>query len=121
MYETTGFESDLINSYAWDTALKFIQSFSTNKNYANKEIPQNDIIKCGEIFSGEEKDVECNIYDMAKTPGEYITESFVLSETYSIVRGSVFMNTYHRPIGRDPVLDISTSYNYISFRPILYL
>ena len=121
MYETTGFESDLVNSYAWDTALKFIQSFSTNKNYANKEIPQNDIIKCGEIFSGEEKDVECNIYDMAKTPGEYITESFVLSETYSIVRGSVFMNTYHRPIGRDPVLDISTSYNYISFRPILYL
>ena len=121
MYQTTDFESDLVNSYAWDTALKFIQTFSQNKNYANKEIPQNDIIKCGEIFSGEEEDIECNIFDMAKTPGELITETFMESETHLTVRGSVFMNAYHRPIGRDTVLDINTSYNYISFRPILYL
>ena len=101
MYQTTDFESDLVNSYAWDTALKFIQTFSLNKNYANKEIPQNDIIKCGEIFSGEEEDIECNIFDMAKTPGELITETFMESETYVTIRGSVFMNAYHRPIGRD--------------------
>ena len=35
---TVGVESDLINSYAWDTAIVFIQSMnSANSNYANKK------------------------------------------------------------------------------------
>ena len=121
MYNAMEFESDLINSYAWDTALKFIQTFSTNKNYANKEMAQNEIVKCGENFSGLDKDVECNIYDMAKTPGEWTTETYVYSEKYSTVRGSVHYNTYHRPIGRDTSMDNNVSQNYVSFRPIIYV
>lgn len=36
MYNSLYIESDLVNSYAWDTAIVFIQKFSKNSNYANK-------------------------------------------------------------------------------------
>ena len=122
MYSNKAFQSDLVNSYAWDTAIIFIQKFSQNKNYSNKEIVQNDIVKCGEIYSGEETDVECNIYDMAKTPGEWTTETFFDSESNGYtVRGSVFMNNYHLPSGRDVSLDDNTNLVYLTCRTILYL
>ena len=122
MYANKDFESDLVNSYAWDTAIIFIQKFSQNKNYSNKEIPQTELIKCGEMYSGQENDVECNIYDMAKNPGEWTTETFVHSELYAnTVRGTVSYNTYHKPIGRDVSTDVNLSIEYVSYRPILYL
>lgn len=122
MYSNKAFQSDLVNSYAWDTAIIFIQKFSQNKNYSNKEIVQNDIVKCGEIYLGEETDVECNIYDMAKTPGEWTTETFFDSESNGYtVRGSVFMNNYHLPSGRDVSLDDNANLVYLTCRTILYL
>jgi len=122
MYANKDFESDLVNSYAWDTTITFIQKCSQNKNYSNKEIPQTELIKCGEMYSGQENDVECNIYDMAKNPGEWTTETFVHSELYAnTVRGTVSYNTYHKPIGRDVSTDANHSNEYVSYRPILYL
>ena len=49
MYNSIEFESDLINSYAWDTAIVFIQKFSGDANYS-KQIGKNtanDVQKCG--------------------------------------------------------------------------
>ena len=36
MYNDSNFESDLINSYTWDTAIVFIQNCSNQSNYANQ-------------------------------------------------------------------------------------
>ena len=36
MYSSSNFESDLINSYAWDTAIVFIQTFSEDGNYSRQ-------------------------------------------------------------------------------------
>ena len=36
MYSSSNFESDLINSYAWDTAIVFIQEFSGDTDYSRQ-------------------------------------------------------------------------------------
>ena len=67
---TVGVESDLINSYAWDTAIVFIQSMNeANSNYANKT-DGNGTLK----NTGETGDEVCNILDMAANVGEWTTE-----------------------------------------------
>ena len=44
MYSDSNFTSDLINSYAWDTALVFIQEFSVDKDYS-RQTSLNDELK----------------------------------------------------------------------------
>ena len=82
---TVGVESDLVNSYAWDTAIVFIQSMNeANSNYANKT-DGNGTLK----NTGETGDEVCNIYDMAANVAEWTTEyctrtfsSFAFACTY---------------------------------------
>ena len=63
-----GVESDLINSYAWDTAIVFVQEMGVT-NYSNKSIkypnPKN---------TGTTGDIACNIYDMCSNCKEWDTE-----------------------------------------------
>jgi hypothetical protein len=72
MYTSTSFESDLVNSYAWDTAIVFIQTYSGDSDYS---------IEIGPIFSsslvntGTNGDKRCNIYDMASNTAEWTTET----------------------------------------------
>ena len=67
---TVGVESDLTNSYAWDTAIVFIQSMKAeNSNYANKK-DGNGTLK----NTGETGDKVCNIFDMAANIYEWTTE-----------------------------------------------
>ncbi len=67
---TVGVESDLVNSYAWDTAIVFIQSMNeANSNYANKT-DGNGTLK----NTGETGDEVCNIFDMAANVREWTTE-----------------------------------------------
>ena len=67
---SVGVESDLINSYAWDTAIVFIQSMQAeNSNYANKK-DGNGTLK----NTGETGDEVCNIFDMAANLRECTTE-----------------------------------------------
>ena len=83
MYSNNNFKTDLINSYAWDTAIIFIQKFSGDVNYSKQSgINTNlQVEKCGEsilknIESYDEKiDVRCNIYDMAGNTFEWTTEN----------------------------------------------
>ena len=82
-------ESDLINSYAWDTAIDFIQKCSNNSNYANKT-DGNGTIK----NTGETGDVLCNIYDMAANLGEWTTENTTYYYVGDCGGTTYYPNTY---------------------------
>lgn len=62
-------DSDLVNSYAWDTAIIFIQKYSGNSSYANK-IPESPSLN----NTGFNNDKVCNIHDMAMNGMEWSTE-----------------------------------------------
>ena len=87
MYSDSNFTSDLINSYAWDTALVFIQEFSVDKDYS-RQTSLNDELK----EKGTDKDVLCNIYDMASNCGEFSTENCDASGRPCVARGGYFSN-----------------------------
>ena len=69
MYNSAYIESDLINSYSWDTAIVFIQKYSRNSNYANRTSINNTF-----KATGEAGDKVCNIHDMASNYMEWTTE-----------------------------------------------
>ena len=58
-----------MNSYAWDTALMYIQLMG-NENYANIELNGNGILK----NTGSTEDQKCKIFDMAGNTQEWTTE-----------------------------------------------
>ena len=64
--------SDLINSYAWDTAIIFIEAYSGDKDYAGRSgmSINTDLAK-----AGENADKRCNIQDMAGKVMEWSTET----------------------------------------------
>ena len=70
MYNSDKFTSDLMNSYAWDTATLFAQNCGTNNKYSRQA-------SLNTTFSstGTTEDVQCNIYDMASNVVEWTTEA----------------------------------------------
>ncbi len=130
MYTSSNFESDLINSYAWDTAIVFIQTFSGDGNYSMQKgkNTEGSLQKCGEsilnasyVDDGDEaQDVRCNIYDMAGNTREWTTEAYSSTSTPCVVRGGFCSSsvscTSSRGIG-----DTTYSDSIGSFRPTLYL
>ena len=120
MYSSSNFESDLINSYAWDTAIVFIQTFSGDSDYSRQVGFQSLFAKCGEATDGTNKDVRCNIYDMAGNVFEHSTETTFLSDRPCVRRGGYsFGTTYYTSI-RSNGYTTDSDRNF-SFRPILYL
>jgi hypothetical protein len=65
--------SDLVNSYAWDTAIVYIQA-AGNINYANKDSVNSVRGNTGNLGNGLIDEV-CKINDMASNCFEYTTES----------------------------------------------
>ena len=129
MYISSDFESNLINSYAWDTAIVFIQTFSGDTNYS-MQIGQNtasSLQKCGEsilnesyVDEGDEShDVRCNIYDMAGNTYEWTTETSYRNSNPCVFRGGCY-NSFDLTSDRKD-FGITDSNSKISFRPILYL
>ena len=124
----TDITSDLVNSYAWDTALVFIQKCGTDSNYANQiglsTTPDNPS-NLGEAIlargNGKDKaDVQCNIYDMAGNCGEWTTETCSDSGYPCVSRGG----SYYLSYGFTSLRGISIPTNaYVdsAFRPLLYL
>ena len=115
---SVGVESDLVNSYAWDTAIIYIQEMG-NANYANKTSP-NVILK----NTGETGDKVCNIFDMAGNEAEWTTEystykyntstspcvgkgGFYSSDLFCTARSDMYSSTY--------------IHNVVSFRGTLYI
>lgn len=66
--DNTNIQSDLMNSYAWDTAIVYIQE-AGNKNYANRGSLNNELSD-----TGTNKDEVCKINDLASNLGEWTTE-----------------------------------------------
>ena len=114
MYKNNNFTSDLVNSYAWDTALVFIQKFSDDKDYS-QQISLNTSFE----NKGTNNDVKCNIYDMASNCIEWSTESSNKETAPSVERGGRY-GTSAIASGRYND-NITNSYNACSFRPIIYL
>ena len=122
MYTSEYFESDLVNSYAWDTAIVFLQECDDRVDKATPYSRQNSLntgslAEKGTNGTGTE-DVICNVYDMASNCYEWSTETgsavpcvfrgghYYYSNLYTSIRGS----------GNTSLSDSSTS-----FRPLLYL
>ena len=124
----TDVTSDLVNSYAWDTALVFIQKCGTDNNYANQigesTTPDNPSNLGKAVLAqgkGKDKnDVQCNIYDMAGNCIEWTTETCSDSRGPCVYRGGYCLSsgsyTSIRSLG-------VPAFAYVSgaFRPLLYL
>ena len=115
---TVGVESDLTNSYAWDTAIVFIQEMENN-NYANKT-DKNGTLR----NTGSTGDEGCNIFDMAANVLEWTTEySTSVSGTQAspcIYRGGA-CNTGNYFTASRTDDDATDSYSDAGFRVILYV
>ena len=119
---SVGVESDLINSYAWDTAIVFIQEMG-NSNYANKE-DRNGTLK----NTGTTGDKVCNIYDMASNCSEWSTEYSIniSAGAYAVPcigRGGTYVNSINRFYTAKRFIFNSTGgiSNDNSFRVLIYI
>ena len=120
MYSNKKVTSDLINSYAWDTAIVFIQEFSGKTNYAGQVRLQSSLAKTGKATNGTIKDVGCNIYDMAGNCFEWSTETSVGSGLPAVQRGGTYTTTAHFTSLRSCGYTTFDAKDFISFRPVLY-
>ena len=119
MYNNNEFTSDLINSYAWDTAIVFIQEFGKVKNYA-KQKSLNDTL----LINGTDDDVQCNIFDISSNVVEWTTEySSKINDgkDYSCVNrgGYCFLKLNYSCFRNDA--DSLFSVERVGFRPIIYM
>ena len=115
------FQSDLINSYAYDTAIVFIQTFSEDKDYSLQNRLQDTLTTTGNAHdSNNNYDVKCNIYDMAGNTREWTTETSTLEQSSCISRGGNYSGERSHTAGRS---NDSNDYSntHISFRSIIYL
>ena len=121
MYTSNNFTSDLMNSYAWDTAITFIQKCTDKTNYANQTSLNKSLSQ-----TGTTNDNPCNIFDMASNVWEWTTEtssrisSATLSEAPCAYRGGLYGNSRYYTSYRGDT-GLSDSSNIIGFRPLLYV
>ena len=127
--ENLGYYSELVNSYAWDTAIIFIQIYE-DTDYAHQTslyVDDNTDGTYQPANTGEREanatiganttDKVCNIYDMASNLYEWTTETYTISETPCVARGGCFANA-SKNFGRG-TNSSSNSYFSVGFRPLL--
>ncbi len=128
MYEndnTVGVESDLTNSYAYDTAIVFIEKMDASKsNYANANCDTTGNTSL--MNTGMTGDKACNIYDMAANIMEWTTEysTYIYNNTNAwpcTSRGGKFDANGHYTSMRYYTLFATYTDYFIGFRPILYI
>ena len=99
------YASDLVNSYAWDTAIVFIQTYSGKTDYAS-----HNESKTTKAFTatGKNNDKYCNIWDMSGNALEWTTEYSTIS--YNSIFGPCV------PRGGYYYTDLGAALGYTSFR-----
>ena len=121
MYNSDKFTSDLMNSYAWDTATVFIQNCGTNAKYSRQNSLNTVLLQTGtnSLTDTSKIDVQCNIYDMASNIREWTTETSNNSSLPCGNRGGIYYNSDYYTSTRygDRTSDSSV---VIGFRPLLY-
>ena len=117
LYNTVN--SDLINSYAWDTAIVYIQNFSGDTDYSK----QNSLNK-SLANTGVNSDEKCKINDMASNIREWTTESCTYTSNSATKpctsRGGYYSYSNSCTAYRD-ILSAMDSDGTISFRCALYM
>ena len=89
------YASDLVNSYAWDTAIIFIQTYSGKTDYAS-----HNESKTTKAFTatGKNNDKYCNIWDMSGNAYECTTEYSTYSDPRRfcpcVIRGGYYNTGY---------------------------
>ena len=115
---SVGVESDLVNSYAWDTAIVYIQAMG-NENYANKSSVNISLSNTGTIG-----DKVCNIHDLASNCYEWSTEYSTHTEhIYAfpcVYRGGFYGYSDYYTASRD-YNPVTWNGSVFSFRPLLYI
>ena len=127
MYTGKKYESDLINSYAWDTTIVFIQKFGVKTNSLNYSRQIGESVRGGLLKTGTRKlsstntlDEQCNIYDMAGSGFEFTTETCSDSRFPCVRRGGHYYdNTGYS--GWRCFEQLKETYKSITFRPLLYV
>ena len=129
MYTGTPFESDLINSYAWDTATLFLQTIDNRTtDKTTKYSMQNSLNTNSDGLATQgtnkldtsKKDKICNVYDMASNCFERSTETSSRRYNPCATRGGWYYNSSYYTSYRLSGATAASSY-YLSFRPLLYL
>ena len=123
MYSDSNFESDLVNSYAWDTAIDFLQKCDdrTDKTtpYSQQTSLNTESLTSKGTNETETEDVICNIYDMASNCYEWTTETCDYGSEPCLLRGGGYDDLYYTA---DHIHgSTSSSFDYDAFRPLLYL
>lgn len=112
-------ETDLTNSYAWDTAISYMQKCSNNSNYARQNSKNTSLANTGTI-----NDEICKVNDLASNIREYVTENsnYLDAHTsrYCVNRGGNYFNSSRYTSIRitGPGNETSAA---MGFRSILYL
>ena len=119
------YASDLVNSYAWDTAIIFIQTYSTGED-ASSYASQNKSTSFAK--TGKNNDKYCNIWDMSGNAYEWTTEystySFNSNVYPCVSRGGYYVTdgggarNYTSYRGDDGT---TLSISYYSLRSLLYV
>ncbi len=126
MYNSNDFISDLMNGYAWDTAIVFIQECSGDINYSKQVSLNSEREYKGTINSKDikQQDKKCNIWDMASNMIEWITETSTSTSWGPCVcaGGQVGRgDNKNYAAGTKQGLGLEVGYSLYSFRPVLYL
>ena len=99
MYSDSNFESDLMNSYAWDTAIVFLQKFDNRANKTKPYSRQNSLNTRSDglasqgtnnLSDASKQDVICNVWDMASNCNEWTTETSSDSSRPCTYRGGYY-------------------------------
>ena len=112
--------TDLINSYAWDTAIVYIQNFSGDADYSYQNSKNTSLTN-----TGANDDEVCKINDIASNPHEWTTEySTLLSgktdPCCTTARGGGYTVGYYTPCYRKFYSSTEMAAS-IDFRFILYI
>ena len=122
--ENNCFQTDLVNSYAWDTVCNWLRETGTNIDdsvqYGNYQNSPNGLRRVVETASNERWQTN-NIYDMAGNVWEYTTEESGEHEKYHVGRGGGHWNDGDKyPISSRAETSDGSNLD-IGFRVVLYL
>ena len=128
MYSDSNFKSDLMNSYAWDTAIVFLQKFDNRANKASlkpysRQNSLNDSLASqgtNNLSDASKQDVVCTVYDMASNCWEWTTETYSDPKGPCTRRGGSYFSSKNCTRLRN-YNDTNFIYDDVSFRPLLYM
>ena len=107
--------SDLVNSYAWDTAIVYIQNFSKDTDYSRQNSKNTSLSN-----TGINEDEVCKINDMSSNTREWTTEYSTNAGRSSAFRGGVCDSSVLYTSSRYKV-SATNSHRLTTFRPTLYM